>query len=130
MIGLEHDDRIICQSEFVDVVQQTADARIQSRDERVVQVARVWHIFVSFEPLWFPLIRVVRRVHREIHEERFLAICADELRCFRDHHVWKELTGFADAFVVSPEIVPIRSAPVEEVSEVVDAAARFPNSDR
>ena len=62
------------------------------------------------------------RVESKIDEEGLVLVFINKLACFFHHEIWEKFTIMKNLFTITPKIMLVRSAPVEEVRIVVDTA--------
>ena len=62
------------------------------------------------------------RVESKIDEEGLVLVFINKLACFFHHEIWKEFTIMKDLFAITPKVMLVRPAPVEEVRIVIDTA--------
>ena len=103
--------------------EQPAEVLVQGRHEGRVFPPRMGQRAVAIEPFRVALVRIVRHVQGEVHEQRPIAVCLHEPARLGDHQFGEELPVVVDLLAVAPEVVAIGSVPVEEVRIVVDAPA-------
>ena len=65
-------------------------------------------------------------VESKIDKEGLVLVFINKFACLLHHEIWKELTIMKDLFTIAPKVMLVRSAPVEEVRIVVDAADEVP----
>ena len=74
------------------------------------------------QPLWRSLIGVMWRVESKIDEKGLGLVFINKLACFLYHEIGKELAIVKNLFAITPKVMLVRTAPVEEVRIVVDTS--------
>src|ERR1035437_10957100 len=70
VVGLIHNDGPFPQTRLLKILHQSLYPLVQSRDKGRIQSPRKRQVTVVLQPLFIPLVRIVRHVGGGIHEER------------------------------------------------------------